>query len=217
MSERLKLLSRHLEELRACARCPAMHKPVVLGRAVDTRVMLVGQAPGDREPKLGRPFAWTAGKNLFRWFESKCGINEETFRSSIYIAAVGRCFPGKKPTGGDRVPTPEEIANCQPWLRREVEILQPHLIIPVGKLAIEQFIPCKRLDTIIGQQISSEVFGHPVDLIPLPHPSGASTWHFREPGKTLLANALERIAAHPAFQEYCLGQKELPETVTASK
>lgn len=189
----------HLEELRSCRRCPAMHKPVVTGRPVESRVMLVGQAPGDREPKLGRPFAWTAGKTLFRWFDERCGIGEEEFRSSIYMAAVCRCFPGKKATGGDRVPEAREIENCRGWLEREVDLLRPLLVIPVGKLAIAQFLPCERLDTIIGRRFAGELSGRRFDLIPLPHPSGASTWHRREPGKTLLIQALDAIAGHPAF------------------
>src|SRR5579859_8086949 len=108
-------LSRHVQRLLACERCPGMAKPVVSGGPVVSRVMLVGQAPGDKEPKLGRPFAWTAGKTLFRWFNEAIGMDEAAFRSSIYMAAVCRCFPGKKSTGGDRVPDPGEIQNCATW------------------------------------------------------------------------------------------------------
>src|SRR5271167_3605498 len=99
-------LDRHVSALRRCQRCPQMQKPVVSGGAVLSRVILVGQAPGDKEPVLGRPFAWTAGKKLFRWFQDHTGVDEKTFRSRIYMAAVCRCFPGKKPGGGDRVPAP---------------------------------------------------------------------------------------------------------------
>ena len=196
-----RLLSRHVEALLACRRCPGMLAPVVSGGAVVSPIMLVGQAPGDKEPKLGRPFAWTAGKTLFRWFHEVAGMTEAEFRASIYMAAVCRCFPGKKPTGGDRVPGDEEIANCAGWLDREIEILRPKLILPVGKLAIAQFLPASRLDEIIGRQLSGSRGGHRFDLIPLPHPSGASPWHRVEPGKSLLREALRRVAAHPAFQE----------------
>ena len=55
-------LDRHVAALLRCTRCPKMHKPVVSGGAVVSRVILVGQAPGDKEPVLGRPFAWTAGR-----------------------------------------------------------------------------------------------------------------------------------------------------------
>jgi len=194
-------LSSHVEDLLACRRCPGMLAPVVSGGPVVSPIMLVGQAPGDKEPKLGRPFAWTAGKTLFRWFHEASGMTETEFRSSIYMAAVCRCFPGKKPTGGDRVPADQEIANCAHWLDREIEILRPKLILPVGKLAIAQFLPATRLDEIIGRQFSGSRHGQSFDLIPLPHPSGASPWHRVEPGKSLLQEALRRVAAHPAFRE----------------
>jgi uracil-DNA glycosylase len=177
-----------------------MQKPVVTGGAVVSRVLLVGQAPGDKEPVLGRPFAWTAGKKLFRWFQDYTGIDESTFRARVYMAAVCRCFPGKNPTGGDRVPAPDEIKNCSRWLAAEMKILQPHLVLAVGKLAIRQFIPCDKLDTIIGTAFSAEYAGHRFDLIPLPHPSGASPWPHQEPGRTLLPRALNLIARHPAWQ-----------------
>jgi uracil-DNA glycosylase len=192
-------LQRHVAELLGCDRCAAMHKPVVSGGPVVSSVMLVGQAPGDREPLLKRPFAWTAGKTLFRWFEQSTGISEPNFRSSIYMAAVCRCFPGKRAEGGDRVPTDEEIRNCSHWLEREMKLLRPELVIPVGKLAISQFIPTTRLDEIIGRQFTGKLAGHRFDLIPLPHPSGASPWHRIEPGKTLLTRALGLISKHKSF------------------
>ena len=164
-----------------------------------SEILLVGQAPGDKEPKLGRPFAWTAGKTLFRWFNEAAGMSEAQFRSCIYMAAVCRCFPGKNPTGGDRVPSPKEVGNCSAWLKRELKILRPALVIPVGKLAIEQFLPLKKLDQLIGRKFEVTHSGHCFDLIPLPHPSGASPWHRQEPGKSLLKRALRLIVKHPAF------------------
>ena len=95
-------VEKHLAALRACECCPRMHKPVVVGRTVTSKVLLVGQAPGDKEPKLGRPFAWTAGKTLFKWFNASLGWPEDEVRDRIYFAAVCRCFPGKRPEGGDR-------------------------------------------------------------------------------------------------------------------
>ncbi len=192
-------LSLHVKKLRACRVCPNMHPPVVSGGPVVSRVLLVGQAPGDKEPKLGRPFAWTAGKTLFRWFNEAAGMSEEQFRASIYMAAVCRCFPGKNPGGGDRVPSPKEVLNCSVWLKRELKILKPGLVVPVGKLAIAQFIPLEKLDRIIGRKFTVTREGVAFDLIPLPHPSGASPWHRTEPGKGLLRQALKRIVKHRAF------------------
>lgn len=172
-----------------------MHKPVVSGGAVVSKVILVGQAPGVKEPILGRPFAWTAGKTMFGWFEKFCGLSEEEFRARIYIAAVCRCFPGKSKSGtGDRVPDPQEIEDCSHWLEREMKILQPQLVIAVGKLAIRQFVEFDKLTDVIGKKFRAKYHGHSFDLVTLPHPSGASTWRHTEPGKTLLKEALTLIA-----------------------
>jgi uracil-DNA glycosylase len=178
-----------------------MVPPPVVGLASLSRVILVGQAPGDKEPKFGRPFAWTAGKTLFKWFNGALGWSEDQVRERFYFAAVCRCFPGKRPEGGDRVPAPDEIANCSAWLEREFALLEPQLILPVGKLAISQFLPPAPLNDVIGQSFRVTYRGHEADCIPLPHPSGASPWHRMEPGKTLLQRALARIAAHPAVKK----------------
>ena len=161
--------------------------------------MLNGQAPGDKEGPAGRPFAWTAGKTLFKWFEG-IGLDEQGFRSRVYMAAVCRCFPGKKPGGGDRVPDAGEIERCRRWLQAEYELLGPGLIIPVGKLAIAQFLDVRKLTDVIGEVHRLDLHARPVDLVPLPHPSGASTWHRTEPGVTLLRQALEHINSHHAWQ-----------------
>ena len=196
----LPALLQHQQALRACKRCPDMIGPVVTGQAVVSPVMLIGQAPGDREGKLGRPFAWTAGKTLFQWF-SGIGIDEAPFRERVYMAAVCRCFPGKnaKGGGGDRAPNRGEIAHCAPWLEREITLLRPQLLIPVGKLAISRFLDFKRLTEVIGRRHRCTVAGVETDLIPLPHPSGVSTWHRTEPGRGLLRQALAELAAHPAW------------------
>ena len=170
--------------------------PVVHGRPVASKVLLVGQAPGDKEPKLGRPFAWTAGKTLFKWFHGALGWTEDDVRDRIYFAAVCRCFPGKRPEGGDRVPAPDEIAQCAQWLEREFALLRPELVLPVGKLAIAQFMGERPLVDTIGKKFRITYRGYATDCIPLPHPSGASPWHRIEPGKTLLERALKLIAKH---------------------
>jgi uracil-DNA glycosylase len=179
-----------------------MTGPVVVGQPVVSPVMLIGQAPGSKEIEVGKPFAWTAGKTMFKWF-AQIGLKEEQFRNAVYMAAVCRCFPGKNPKGGDRVPNQEEINHCATWLQAELKILQPQLLIPVGKLAISRFMNVKKLNDIIGQQHSCEIRGFRTDIIPLPHPSGASVWHRIEPGKSLLQQALQTIESHPAWKIVC--------------
>jgi len=161
--------------------------------------MLIGQAPGVKEPVLAKPFAWTAGRTLFGWFNQFCGMTEAEVRSGIYFAAVCRCFPGKTAAGGDRVPAPDEIANCSSWMNNEMDILRPHLVIPVGKLAISQFIVVTKLDGVIGRSFPMRQNRRTFDIIPLPHPSGASPWHRIPPGKALLEKAMQLIAHHSAM------------------
>ena len=192
-------IEQHQRRLKNCRRCVNMVPPVVIGQPVASKVLLVGQAPGDKEGLMGKPFAWTAGKTLFRWFAA-IGLQEEDFRQRVYMAAVCRCFPGKNPKGGDRVPSEEEIQNCSRWLDAEIEILRPQLIIPVGRLAIQQFMEVGRLVDVIGHEFELEENGEVIDIIPLPHPSGASTWHRTEPGISLLQDSLALIEHHPAWQ-----------------
>lgn len=192
-------------ELDACHACPKMIGPVVHGPPVVSPVMLVGQAPGPREGSFGRPFAWTAGRTMFRWFEESLGIDEATFRERVYMAAVARCFPGKAPGGGDRRPDAVETENCRPWLEREVAILRPELVVAVGTMAIEQVLGLKSpLAEVVGTIREARWLGHDVEVVALPHPSGASTWHKMEPGKTLLAKALRKLAGHPAMRRVIL-------------
>src|SRR5438067_6801742 len=194
-------LEDHVIRLVQCRRCPRMHSTPVSGGAVVSDVMLIGQAPGPREPVLQKPFAHTAGGMPVQWFEKFCDLAELTVRSKIYFAAVCRCFPGKTVAGGDRVPAPDEIRNCSSWIDDEIEILRPRLIIPVGRLAIAQFINCATLDEVIGRKFRVERAQHRFDLIPLPHPSGASPWPKIPPGKQLTERAMRKIAVHPAIAE----------------
>jgi uracil-DNA glycosylase len=181
-----------------------MEGPPVLGHAVASSVVLIGQAPGTKEIGVGRPFAWTAGKTLFGWFAG-IGLEEQTFRTRVYMTAICRCFPGKNRGGGDRVPSRKEVANCARWWRGELRLLRPRLILPVGKLAISQLIDTRRLDDVVGKRWDYEYpDGETADLIPLPHPSGASTWFRTEPGKTLLPQALALIESHPTWRELCV-------------
>jgi uracil-DNA glycosylase len=177
-----------------------MLPPPVSGGPILSKVMLVGQAPGVREPILGKPFAWTAGRTLFGWFDKFCHLSETEVRSQIYFAAVCRCFPGKTTSGGDRVPVPDEIRNCSSWMNDEIDLLQPGLVVPVGKLAIAQFLAFEKLDQVIGRSFRLRRNPRAFDLIPLPHPSGASPWHRIPPGIGLLRRAMRLVARHPAMQ-----------------
>src|SRR5882724_1267883 len=139
----------------------------------------------------GRPHSFRLVSGILR-DERRSGARENLFR---------RCLPGKTAAGGDRVPAPDEIRNCSSWMNDEIDLLRPDLIIPVGKLAIAQFIPFEKLDEVVGRSFRIRDKRRAFDLIPLPHPSGASPWHRIPPGLGLLRKAMRLVARHPAMRK----------------
>ncbi|HEX9638691.1 MAG TPA: uracil-DNA glycosylase family protein [Acidobacteriota bacterium] len=190
----------HMEVVLACRQCPTVQSTPVVGVAPGARIILVGQAPGGRERDAGRPFAHTAGRTLFNWF-ARMGVSEDEFREKVHIVSVIRCFPGRNKSGGDRAPSPLEIKNCLPYLWTEIRMLRPGLIVPVGRLAVSKLIRKVKFDQAVGERYDLELEGHPTTLIPLPHPSGRSTWLNDPANRRRLERALHRIAAHPAWQQ----------------
>jgi uracil-DNA glycosylase len=191
--------ARHVELLTACAACPNVVGRAVTGAVAGAQVMLVGQAPGPHEGDAKRPFAYTAGRRLFGWI-ADLGIDEETFRKRVHIAAVIRCFPGKDAkSGGDRVPDEGEIARCGEHLDREVMILKPKLVIAVGTLASQQLIGIAQLKDAVGRIHRAKRAGRTFDVIVLPHPSGRSTWLNKPENAALMRESLRLIAEHAAF------------------
>jgi uracil-DNA glycosylase len=195
-------LDAHCAALGACRKCELTTPGVVpiLSPARSPKVMLIGQAPGQVETSEGerRAFAGRAGKTMFRWLD-RIGVDEATFRSRVYIAAVTRCYPGPHPSGrGDRVPSRIEQEQCSGWLESELRIIRPTLLIPVGKLAIEKFLAPAPLDRIVGRVHEVEHTGGRSRAIPLPHPSGASSWVNAPANRKLLERALDLIGAELA-------------------
>lgn len=195
-------LDRHLAEVRGCRICPTVEPPPVAARPeVWPRVMLVGQAPGPREVVEQRPFAYTAGSRLFAWF-ARLGVSEEEFRRRVWMCAVIRCFPGRAPQGGDRVPSPLETANCAPYLERELRLIQPDIVLAVGQLAIAKFLPeSAPLAERVGRLFPVTREDLSFDVLPLPHPSGRSTWLVRPENQELLDRALELLRESTGWRE----------------
>ena len=164
--------------------------------------MLVGQAPGPREVVDKRPFAFTAGQRLFRWFSEFLGVAEADFRERIHIGAVIRCFPGRDPkAGGDRVPDAIEIAKCGEHLDREIAILQPELIIAVGTLASQILLGVSQLKDVVGVKHRASRAGTSFDVVVLPHPSGRSTWLNKKEHAALFDASIRLIGGHRAFRD----------------
>jgi uracil-DNA glycosylase len=190
----------HLATLYACRLCPNVFGQPVTSAVAGARVMLVGQAPGPHEVEDRRPFAYTAGKRLFGWFD-RFGVDESEFRRRVHMCAVIRCFPGRNPKGGgDRVPDREEIANCASHLDREIFLLSPKLIIAVGTLAAQELVGESELRETVGWIHRARRAGKSFDVVVLPHPSGRSTWLNKPDNRALLERSLNLIAAHPAWR-----------------
>jgi len=155
--------------------------------------MIIGQAPGITEKEAGRPFNAGSGTRLFRWL-AEAGIEESWFRSTQYMTSVTKCYPGRTRSGsGDRVPSPAEQRLCRRYLEAEITLLNPALILPVGRLAIGLFYPAGQpLEEIIGTQ--KQVDG--IWVVPLPHPSGASRWHQSEENRERVRQAVALIGGH---------------------
>jgi len=153
--------------------------------------MLVGQAPGKKEVALGRPFAGAAGRRLFQWL-AEAGFEEERFRSFCYVTAMMKCFPGSGQRG-DLRPNRRQVANCTPWLEKELALVKPAVLIPVGQLAIERFLGKATLGETIGRQFRRAIDGRMVTVIPLPHPSGASAWTNAPENRRLIRRAIGLI------------------------
>jgi len=180
------------KEMRRCRRCLEAGYPITPGAIFSggpsARVMVVGQAPGVREKETGLPFSGPAGKRLFQWLK-QAGGQEDEFRAAQYITAITKCYPGKGNGRGDRVPTAAERRLCAPFLVRELDIVRPQLIIPVGRVAINHFLGRGKLADLIGN-----VFERDGRLVlPLPHPSGANLWLNRPKSQALIHAALDHL------------------------
>lgn len=170
-----------------------IYPPAVFSGVKTARLMTIGQAPGITEQEAGRPFNAGSGTRLFGWL-ARAGIEEEWFRDTQYMTSVTKCYPGRQSSGsGDRVPTRKEQALCRPFLEKEIKLINPRLIIPIGRLAINLFYPSKRiLKEIIGTQLE----GDGRWVIPLPHSSGASRWHQIKENRLLIDQAISLISEH---------------------
>jgi uracil-DNA glycosylase len=182
-------LQRDNRRCRACAEegYPLESLPIVLPYT-GQRAYLFGQAPGIQEGRERLPWRGRAGKTLRRWFD----LDEDTFYSTFYCASVTRCYPGRAPSGrGDRTPTPREQDLCAFWREREFALIQPQLVVTVGGLAARRLLGVKSISECVGVRYEQDGYV----AIPLPHPSGASSWLNDRANRARVADAVEVIHA----------------------
>jgi uracil-DNA glycosylase family 4 len=196
-------LARLHREILACTRCVdagylPQAAPVLSGYS-DNRIMLIGQAPGAIEAVRRLPFQGRSGKVLMGWL-MRAGFSSETqVRRQVYMTSITKCFPGKGTGGGDRRPSRAEVELCRSHLDRQLALIKPTVLILVGGLAHERFLPGRPLETLVGRlfdasgrEVSGRAGARPL-LIPLPHPSGASRWLNVVENRALLDRALRRL------------------------
>jgi len=180
--------------MRACRRCLEagffIAPGAIFSGFATARVMIVGQAPGVTEVEAKRPFNAFSGRRLFQWL-AEAGWEEAEFRATQYMTAITKCYPGKHPGGrGDRAPSRAEQKLCAPFLERELALVQPEIVIPVGGLAVRRFLGKAKLAEVVGT-VSQDSEGR--WIVPLPHPSGASLWLNKPENQSLVRCALEHL------------------------
>jgi uracil-DNA glycosylase family 4 len=182
-------------EMRACRLCV---KAGYLVRAdsvagfrgrVSDRIVLIGQAPGRVSVERGMPFSGPGGRVLEDWLQ-RAGFAAGDLRRRVYLTSLTKCDPGSNPHGGDRKPSPAELALCRPYLQRELDLIRPAIILLVGSMAIEALLGKRRLDDVIGAGFERDG----VRLLPLPHPSGVSRWLNAPAHQALLRVALDQLS-----------------------
>lgn len=129
----------------------------------DATIYLLGEGPGYWENLQGRPFVGQAGKLLDKLIVS-IGLKRE----DVYISNVVRFRPPE-----NRDPTPEEIAAFQPYVDREIEIIDPKIIVTLGRFSMGKFIPFEKISGIHGHPRSIMFSNKEVLVIPMYHPAAA--------------------------------------------
>jgi DNA polymerase len=124
-------LAQAVAACRACKLCESRTHTVFGVGDTQADWLIVGEAPGENEDRQGEPFVGQAGKLLDNMLKA-LGLDR---RNKVYIANVLKCRPP-----GNRNPQPEEVAQCEPFLRRQVQLLQPKIILAVGRFAVQSLL-----------------------------------------------------------------------------
>jgi uracil-DNA glycosylase len=180
--------------MQACRRCLEAGFSITPGAIFSgpstARVMIVGQAPGVTEVEAQRPFNASSGRRLFQWL-AEAGWDEDEFRTTQYMTAITKCYPGKSPGGkGDRAPSHAEQKLCAPFLEQELVLVRPEIVVPVGGLAIRRFLGKVKLADVVGTATQDDKGRW---IVPLPHPSGASLWLNKPEHQALVQRAIEHL------------------------
>jgi DNA polymerase len=158
----MSALARLCQEIITCRDCElAQYRiKVVPGEgAEDADLLFIGEAPGWHEDQQGRPFVGPAGQFLDRLLDS-IGLHRE----EVYIANVIKCRPPQ-----NRDPLPAEMQSCCKWLDRQIEIIQPQVIVTLGRYSLARYFPNQSISKIHGKPRKSG----DVIYYPMYHPAAA--------------------------------------------
>lgn len=162
VQEKEALLDEIAAEIRVCTRCE-LHRTrtnSVPGEGpADARIMFIGEAPGWNEDQQGRPFVGAAGKFLEELLAA-AGLK----RSEVFITNVVKSRPP-----GNRDPLPDEIAACAPFLQRQIDAIDPDVIVTLGRFSMAKWFPGERISRIHGQPRKE---GKRL-IVPMYHPAAA--------------------------------------------
>jgi DNA polymerase len=162
LDERGKSLGQLNASINACRGCPlgSQRTRAVPGEGpVDAEIMFIGEAPGYYEDQQGRPFVGQAGQFLEQLLAS-VGLK----RTDVFIANVIKCRPP-----ANRDPLPEEISACSGWLAEQQQILNPKVIVTLGRYSLARFMPATPIGKVHGQ---GRRIGN-VWVVPMYHPAAA--------------------------------------------
>jgi DNA polymerase len=140
------------EQMLECSKCVLRGtcKQVVPGAgSAEAEIMFIGEGPGQKEDELGIPFVGAAGKFLDEMLETI-----KLKREEVYIANVVKCRPP-----ANRDPLPEEAESCWPWLEKQIEIINPKLVVTLGRHSMERFLPNQKISQIHGKAMRRNIPG----------------------------------------------------------
>lgn len=165
MEEKKKKLEEISREVEKCKKCPLWKNPkAVPGEGnPEAEMILVGEAPGYHESVQGRPFVGAAGQLLTELLGS-IGLK----RSDVFICNMLRHRPP-----GNRDPMPEEIESCRPFLDKQIEIIDPKVIVTLGRFSMNKFLPGEFISRNHGQARFVNYAGSRRIVIPMYHPAAA--------------------------------------------
>jgi len=184
-----------------CSQVKVEPRPVISG-IKKKPIMLIGQAPGIREYETGKPFQGQAGQNIRAIFQN---IGISNFDECVWSSATVKCFPGrkkvKKSNGSglrveDEKPSPMMEKNCQPFLLRQIELVEPKVIITLGGFALKAYLRLQgrtvsdgKLEKFVGKK----EYWQGKSIIFFPHTSGTSRWSKRQISKGLFRDAQDLL------------------------